>query len=121
MLPSLEEARRLTGREVPCDIAQFFLDKGVGVVGLKLGAQGAYLRTAGGDEFTIPAFPAPVVDALGAGDAWAAGFLCGLSHGWGLERTARFANAVGACAVGALGATTGIRSFEETLTYVIGH
>ena len=57
------------------------------------------------------------MDALGAGDAWAAGFLCGLTHGWDLARTARFANAVGACAVGALGATTGVRAFKETLAY----
>ena len=117
LLPSLEEARRLTGREAPRDIAQVFLDGGVRGVGLKLGAAGAYLRTAGGVELTIPALDVPVVDALGAGDAWAAGFLCGLTHGWDLAQTARFANAVGACAVGALGATTGVRSFEETLAY----
>ncbi|MBV9849772.1 MAG: sugar kinase [Armatimonadetes bacterium] len=114
LLPSLEEARRLTGWETPSDIAQVFLDGGVGVVGLKLGEQGCYVRAAGGGEFTVPPFPVEAVDALGAGDAWAAGFLCGLTHGWDLERTARFANAVGACAVQALGATTGIKSFSET-------
>ena len=120
VLPSLEEARRLTGRDTPRDIAQVFLDGGVRVVGLKLGEQGAYILTAGGDEFTVPALPVAPVDALGAGDAWAAGFLCGLTHGWDLEKTARFANAVGACAVQALGATTGIKSFGETHAYAFG-
>lgn len=119
-LPSLEEARLLTGEDAPHDIAGVFLDKGVRVVGLKMGQQGAYLRTADGDEFSVPPFSVEAIDALGAGDAWAAGFLCGLTHGWDLERTARFANAVGACSVQALGATTGIRSFEETLAFCEG-
>lgn len=117
-LPSLEEARHITGQEAPRDIAQVFLDHGVGTVGLKMGEEGAYVRTAGGDEIRVPPLRVEAVDALGAGDAWAAGFLCGLLHGWDLERTARFANAVGACCVQALGATTGIRSFEETLAMI---
>lgn len=119
-LPSLEEARLLTGRDDPRDITGVFLDGGVGVVGLKLGQEGAYLRTAAGDELSVPPFAVEAVDALGAGDAWAAGFLCGLTRGWDLERTARFANAVGACSVRALGATTGVRSFEETLAFCEG-
>jgi sugar/nucleoside kinase (ribokinase family) len=120
LLPSWEEARLLTGRDSPREIAQTFLDKGVGAVCLKLGAQGCYLRTASGDEVTLPALHVPVMDALGAGDAWAAGFLCGLTHGWDLERSARFANAVGACAVQALGATTGIQDFETTYRLAFG-
>jgi sugar/nucleoside kinase (ribokinase family) len=119
-LPSLEEARQITGRDMPRDIAQVFLDAGVGVVGLKMGSAGAYVRTAGGDEFTLPALAVTPVDTLGAGDAWAAGFLCGLTHGWDLEKTTRFANAVGACCVEALGATTGVRSFAETYRFAFG-
>ena len=120
LLPSWEEARLLTGRDTPEDIAQVFLDAGVGAVGLKLGADGAYLRTAGGDDLHIPPYPVESVDALGAGDCWAAGFLCGLTRGWDLEKTARFANAAGACAVQALGATTGVRSFEATYALAFG-
>ena len=120
LLPSWEEARLLTGRETPEDIAQVFLDGGVGIVGLKLGAAGAYLRTAAGDELRVPPFFVEAVDALGAGDCWAAGFLCGLTCGWDLEKTARFANAAGACAVQSLGATTGLRSFEATYALAFG-
>jgi sugar/nucleoside kinase (ribokinase family) len=119
-LPSLEEARKLTGREKPREIAQVFIDAGVSVVGVKLGEQGAYVRTRAGDELTVPAFEVPILDALGAGDSWAAGFLCGVVHGWDLEKTTRFANAAGACCVQALGSTTGIRSFEETYTMAFG-
>ena len=120
LLPSWEEARRLTGQETPEAAAQVFLDAGAGAVGLKLGAQGVYVRTAAGETLRIPAFAVDTVDALGAGDCWAAGFLCGLVRGWDLERTARFANAAGACAVQALGATTGIRSFEATYALALG-
>lgn len=120
LLPSLAEARLLTGLDAPEDITQAFLDRGVGVVGLKLGEEGAYLHTAAGDKLHVPPFVVDAVDALGAGDCWVAGFLCGLSRGWDLTQTMRFANAAGACAVQALGATTGIRSFEATSALAFG-
>ena len=51
----------------------------------------------------------------GAGDAFVAGLLYGRLAGWGLERSARFANAVGAFATTAIGAVEGVRGLEETL------
>jgi len=119
-LPSIDEARCITGRDDVRDMAQVFLDHGVKVVGIKQGAEGAYVRTASGDEINAKPFPVKAIDALGAGDAWAAGFLTGLVHGWDLERCAIFANAVGATCVQALGATTGVRSFEETCRIAFG-
>lgn len=47
---------------------------------LKQGSRGATLL-AGGDEWTEPAFAAPVVDVVGAGDAFAAGVLAGTMRG----------------------------------------
>ena len=114
-LPSYEEAVSLTGETDVARIADRLMDAGAKNVGVKLGEKGCFVATNGGARFTVPALPAQAVDALGAGDAWAAGFLTGLLHGWPLERTARFANAVGACCVQALGATTGIRPLAETL------
>lgn len=119
-LPSLEEARKLTGLHEPAEIARVLIDAGVRVVGVKLGDAGAYVATREGDELLVPALTVPMVDSLGAGDAWAAGFLCGLVRGWDLEKTVRFANAAGACCVQALGSTTGIRSFEETCVLAFG-
>lgn len=117
MIPSIEEAKMLTGREDPKDIAQVFLDHGVKVVGLKMGERGCYIRTAD-VRLAIPRYQVQAVDALGAGDAFAAGFLTGVVKGWDLEQTGRFANAVGALCVTALGATTGVRSLEETLEFM---
>lgn len=119
LLPSFEEARMLAGgRDDPADVAQFLLDQGARVVGLKLGERGSYIRSADGTELSVPALPVQAIDALGAGDAYVAGFLAGLVRGWDLERCARLANAVGACCVTALGATTGVRSFDETIAFL---
>lgn len=116
-LPSLDEARMITGQQEPADIAQVLLDMGVKTVGLKLGADGCYIRTAD-TEILIPPFEVKAVDAVGAGDCFVAGFLTGIVKGWDLERTGRFANAVGALSITAMGATTGVRSLNETLKFM---
>ncbi len=118
-LPNIDEARMLAGGiERPEDVAQFLLDTGVRTVALKLGREGCYVRSAEGEEIRLPALPVKAIDALGAGDAFVAGFLVGVVRGWNLEQCARFATAVGASCVTALGATTGIHSFEETLAFL---
>lgn len=114
MLPSIEEARRVTGMQEPADVAKVLMDNGVKVVGLKMGEAGCYIRSKDA-EVRVPRFTVDAVDALGAGDSFVAGFLTGVVKGWDLEKTGRFANAVGACCVLALGATTGIKSLDETL------
>jgi sugar/nucleoside kinase (ribokinase family) len=116
MIPSIEEARQLTRRDDPAGVAQALLDGGARTVVLKMGEAGCYVRTAE-TAFSVPAYQVDAVDALGAGDAFAAGFLAGLARGWDLEQTARFACAVGAQCVTALGATTGVCSMEETLEF----
>jgi sugar/nucleoside kinase (ribokinase family) len=107
-VPSIEEARMCTGQHDPADVAKVFMDKGVGVVALKMGDQGCYIRSKD-VELRIPIYKVDAIDALGAGDAYAAGFLAGLVNGWDLEKTGKFANAVGAFCVTSLGATTGIK------------
>ncbi|NLN79168.1 MAG: sugar kinase [Armatimonadetes bacterium] len=107
-VPSIEEARMVTGKHEPEDVAAVLLDYGVGTAALKMGAKGCYIRSKD-IELHIPIYKVDVVDALGAGDAFAAGFLAGLVNGWDLERTGKFANATGAFCVTALGATTGIK------------
>jgi sugar/nucleoside kinase (ribokinase family) len=116
-LPSLAEAQALTEREEPSDVAQALRDAGVGTVGLKLGGEGCLILNAVG-ELRVPAFKVEAVDGTGSGDAWDAGFLLGVLRGWDIERSARFANAVGACCVEAIGATGGVRSYEETEAFL---
>ena len=55
------------------------------------------------------------LDETGAGDAFVAGLLFGLLQGWPLERAARMANAMGALATTAIGASEGLKGLKETL------
>jgi len=121
-VPSYAEARRCiesygTGRDTTEEVARIFLDEGVSVVALKMGEEGSYIRTREG-EWRIPAFPVDAVDATGAGDAFAAGFLAGVVRGFDLETTGTLASAVGACCVTEVGTVQGVRSLEETLAFI---
>jgi sugar/nucleoside kinase (ribokinase family) len=112
-VPSFEEIRTLTGEEtVP---GQIVAARAAGArnVAIKRGAEGCTLAPEDREPLDVPAFPVTVVDTLGAGDSWCAGFLTGLLKDYPLERCARLANAVGAACVGALGATAGIAALEE--------
>jgi sugar/nucleoside kinase (ribokinase family) len=107
----------VTGKHDPADVARVLMDNGVKVVALKMGVDGCYVKSADA-EFRIPRFDVEAIDALGAGDCFAAGFLTGIVKGWDLERTVRFANAVGASCVTALGATTGVKSLADTSKFM---
>ena len=114
-LPSFDEAVMLTGGlEDPQAIADFFINFGVGTVGLKLGGRGCYLKSKSGAAFVISGLPVEVYDTLGAGNSFVAGFTAALTRNWPVERCGQFACAVGACVVGSFGATTGIKTFDET-------
>lgn len=60
-------------------------------------------------------YPASVVDAVGAGDAFVAGFLSGRLRGWGTEECLGLANACGACAVTMPGDVASMPFEEEAL------
>lgn len=117
IMPSLAEARQLTGLHEAADIAHFLHDEGVGTVCLKLGEDGCYVSDPSG-SVQVPIYRVTAVDGTGSGDAWAAGFLLGAFRGWDIERSARFANAVGALCVSAVGATTGVRTYADTLDFM---
>jgi sugar/nucleoside kinase (ribokinase family) len=80
--------------------------------------EGCLVMTVDGQIIRVPSFQVDVVDATGAGDAFAAGFIAGVWHNWPLEKTAKFANAVGALCVTGLGAAGGLRSLSETLEFM---
>ena len=116
-MPSIEEARMVTGKEEPPEIADFLLSYGIGTVALKMGEQGSYIRTRDWEMY-VPIFEVETVDSTGAGDAFAAGFLAGVSKGWDHREAAKLASAVGACCVTAMGATAGVKNWQETLSFM---
>ncbi|MHB0999041.1 MAG: carbohydrate kinase family protein [Armatimonadota bacterium] len=116
-LPSIDEARLMTGQDSPADVARFFLDNGVGTIGLKMGAEGSYIANKD-TTVHVPAFKVNVVDTSGAGDSWIAGFLAGVSMGWDLEKSGRLGSAMGAMCATAIGTTAGLRSLDETVDFM---
>jgi sugar/nucleoside kinase (ribokinase family) len=120
-VPSLDEARSISGEDSPEKIIARFRSAGApGVVGVKLGAEGCLLSEGDAPQSLVHVPPIrvkKVVDATGAGDSWLAGFITARLRGFSLHCAGRFANAVGACCVQAIGASTGIRSFKETVAF----
>ncbi|MBX3425405.1 MAG: carbohydrate kinase family protein [Pirellulales bacterium] len=116
-VPSRAEAAHQTGTSDPAKMIAAFRDAGAaGIVGVKLGAEGALLSPAPGALRRISAVkpPGPIVDTTGAGDCFLGGLLAGLLRGLPLADAGRLAAAAGACCVTALGATTAIRNYDET-------
>jgi len=114
-LPSETEAAMLSGVTEPEAMAASFVARGARNVIIKLGDRGCLLRTEDG---VIEHVAAPVVsaaDTTGAGDAFVAGFTAGLVHGWDVSRCAHLAVTVGTMCVTATGASSGVRSFAETV------
>ena len=75
-----------------------------GAAGCVLLMQGTFVAS--------PGYNVPVVDTIGAGDAFAAGLAHGLVAGWAPDKIADFANRVGALVASRAGATPSW-SFEE--------
>ena len=117
--PNLTEAQHITNLRDPIEMAQWFLDRGVGTAVIKLGDAGCLVKTAT-ECVRVPAYPVKVVDATGAGDAFAAGFLAARIWGWNLERTARFACALAAISVTGFGVATALQSKEQVLALMGG-
>jgi len=117
-IPSYDEATKIANKIKPKDIADVFLNKGVKNVVIKLGKDGCYVKTNSGKEYTIPTFECIPVETTGAGDAFSSGFITGLSKGLSIKNCCTFANAVGTLSVMEVGASTGIKSYEQTIEFI---
>ena len=116
-VPSLDEACHQTGLDDPRAIIGCYRSHGApGLVGVKLGTRGTLLSPNEGEWFEIPCFqaPGPVVDTTGAGDSLLAGLLTGLLRGMPAREAGLLGAATAACCVTGLGATEGLRGFDET-------
>lgn len=121
ILPGIKEGEILTGYTQPRDIAAYYLDKGVKIVIIKLGPEGAYYRTAT-EEGIVPGFAVKeVVDTVGAGDGFAVGFISGLLDGLSLIEATTRANAIGALAVMSPGDMDGLPTRQELESFMINN
>jgi len=106
-LPNDEEAHTLTGEADPLEQATRFLDAGCGTALITQGKAGTLLLSES-QHYEAGVFPIDFVDGSGSGDAFAAGFITGLTEQWDMTRTLLFASAIGASACTMLGCTTGV-------------
>ena len=66
---------------------------------VKRGIEGADVYLTNGEVVHAEPFPVEVYNTLGAGDAFASGFIYGHLSGWDWEKSARLGNATGAIVV----------------------
>ena len=114
-----EEVMIAGGTETLEDALQVIRDSSNATVVLKRGEKGCEVFEPGSQQSrTARPFPIKVLNILGAGDAFAAGFLRGWLHGETLETCALWGNANGALTVTRHGCAPSMASFEE-LQYLI--
>ena len=114
-VPSIEEAGAMAGNHNPERVAEWFKAKGVGNVILTLEGDGVYVAPKDGAPTYLPAHDITPVDTTGCGDSFTAGIITGLSKGWGLIESARFANTVAAHVACGLGSQGVLKDFETTI------
>jgi 2-dehydro-3-deoxygluconokinase len=59
--------------------------------------------------------PTKIVDTVGAGDGFDAGFVYGVLKGWPLDKTLNFANTIGSMVVSVSGDNEGLPYLEDVL------
>ncbi|MFD7666076.1 carbohydrate kinase family protein [Streptomyces sp. NPDC059788] len=103
LIANAGEARMLAGRSGDGAAARELTATARNVV-VKRGVEGALWAGRGASVIEVPARPVEAIDSTGAGDAFAAGLLAGLSAGAGPRAALEQAVTLGATAVSVVGA-----------------
>ncbi len=114
VLPGVKEGQILTGEKTPEGIADFYLNRGVKAVILKTGADGAWFKTADGEQGAVAAIKVEnVVDTVGAGDGFAVGVVSALLEGKTLQQAITRGNIIGSLAIQVQGDSEGLPTREQ--------
>ncbi len=119
-MPSIDEAKMLCNGECDPDrIADIFMSKGVSNTIIKLGSKGSFIKCKEQPSGTY--YPAvkniTAIDTTGAGDSFCSGFLASYARGCSIDLCMKTATASGGLCCSAMGATTGTRSYEDTIKF----
>jgi sugar/nucleoside kinase (ribokinase family) len=118
-MPNEREACQIT-REPDLEAAIRKLTAQVPLLVMKRGRQGA-LACRGSERWEARGIDIDIVDAVGAGDSFNAGFLHGFLHEWPVEKCLEFGNLAGAYSTTALGGIEAFRSREQWQAFVAQH
>ncbi|MCM4152690.1 5-dehydro-2-deoxygluconokinase [Arenibacter sp. N53] len=94
------------------------LASGIETLIVKRGEKGASIYQKDGSKEDVPGFPVEVLNVLGAGDAFASGFLYGILQGWDLKKACRMGNASGAQVVTKKGCANFMPTLEESMDFI---
>ncbi len=112
-LPNETEAKSLTAAE-NIDEAAIRPGRKVEAAAIKLGAEGAFgVRQS--QKVRVPSIPVNVVDTVGAGDSFNAGFLYGYLQGWSLQKALRLGIICGGLSTRQAGGVNGQPTLKEAL------
>lgn len=115
-----EEAGILFGTEEVCRILELLFQHGrTKYAAVKDGSRGA-VAAVPGESVVIPSYPCCCVDPIGAGDAFDAGFLCGILEGRSIEECGKMGAAAGAMATECEGDTEGCPSRRQLELFLRG-
>lgn len=117
-MPSVEEARALTGLEELADLADYFISRGVRCCVFTLGPDGVYYHHADGTQFTLPAYDINVRCTCGCGDVFDGAFAVALCRGMTPEMAVQFAQASSALNATGLGSQAGVESFDQVINFM---
>ena len=115
-LPNETEAKSLSGAD-NVDEAASRLGSKVEALVIKLGKDGA-LGICGSQRVQVKSIPVNVVDTVGAGDSFDAGFIYGYLNNWQLEKSLCLACVCGALSTQQAGGTNGQPTLDEALKYL---
>ncbi|MBZ5858036.1 5-dehydro-2-deoxygluconokinase [Flavihumibacter profundi] len=113
--------QQISAPEVKGDLQsaiQKILNTGVKVLVVKKGSKGVTIYKKGEAPVDVPGFPVEVLNVLGAGDAFASGFIYGHLQGWDLYKACRMGNASGAWVVQKPGCANDMPSLQDVMALV---
>jgi ribokinase len=118
LMPNKAGAMQLTNTKTPIDAAKIFLDWGIEIVVITMGAEGCLALTKS-QTFKVPSLKVNVIDTTGAGDTFCAAFdYVHVIKGFTINDSCIFANACAALKIQKLGARTGMPSYKEVKSYI---
>ncbi|WP_379135053.1 sugar kinase [Paenibacillus sp. sgz500958] len=117
-LPGLSEGKTLTSLNTPEEIAAYYLERGVSLVVIKLGPEGAYYKTSGQEGYVQGFKVEEVVDTVGAGDGFAVGVISAMLEKLTVEEAVRRGNAIGALAVMSPGDMDGLPTRDSLAAFM---
>lgn len=117
-LPGLGEGKILTGLSTPEEIADYYLERGVSLVVIKLGPEGAYYKSTQEEGYVNGFKVEEVVDTVGAGDGFAVGVISAMLEKLPIAEAVKRGNAIGALAVMSPGDMDGLPNREELAKFM---